>query len=152
MADRAGKVDRVQIEFDGSCMGNQHGAASRRAGYGVTIEDGGETVDELSGTVKANHEVGPAKVTNNVAEYTALINALRYVRDNYSDTPVTICGDSQLIVRQVNGEWDTNEEHLKRLRDTAQDMMEGTKVTLEWMSRDENERADELAKQATKLY
>ena len=54
-------------------------------------------------------------------------------------------GDSHLIVKQVKGDWKTNEQHLRRLRDRAQDLAdEFDQFEIGWVDRSENLRADEL--------
>ena len=50
--------------------------------------------------------------TNNEAEYLAVLEALRYAKQN-NINEVTILTDSQLVERQLNGFWSINEEHLQ---------------------------------------
>jgi ribonuclease HI len=60
-------------------------------------------------------------------------------------TEVEARGDSQLIVRQVTGDWDTNEQHLRELRDRARELAEEFETfEIVWVNREENLRADEL--------
>lgn len=70
------------------------------------------------------------RVTNNEAEYDTLIAALEAVlkrlRDQGAD-PTTarleIRGDSQLVVNQVNGEWQVRDERMKKRCDRAQELL-----------------------------
>jgi ribonuclease HI len=60
-------------------------------------------------------------------------------------TEVEARGDSQLVVRQVTGDWDTNEQHLRELRDRARDLADEFETfEIVWVDREENLRADEL--------
>jgi ribonuclease HI len=51
------------------------------------------------------------KTTNNSAEYTAIINALKAVK-KYSDEKVILHSDSQLVIRQLNGVYQVRKKHL----------------------------------------
>ncbi len=69
-------------------------------------------------------------VTNNEAEYDTLIAALEAVlarlREHGADPStarVAIWGDSQLVVKQVNGEWKTREPRLRVRRDRARELL-----------------------------
>lgn len=84
------------------------------------------------------------KATNNEAEYRALIRGLE-VASKQGCTEVEARGDFQLVVNQVTGDWDTNEQHLRELRDRVQELAEEFKTfEITWIDRAENLRADEL--------
>ena len=119
------------IHFDGGARPSNPGPAA----IGYTIE-GEDWSDEGS-----DHLV---KATNNEAEYCALIRGLE-VASKQGCTEVEARGDSQLVVRQVTGDWQTNEQHLRELRDRAQELAEEFETfEIEWVNREENLRADEL--------
>jgi ribonuclease HI len=64
-------------------------------------------------------------------------------------TEVEARGDSQLIVRQVTGEWQTKEPHLRKLRDRAQEVTyEFETFEIQHIPREENREADTLVEQA----
>jgi ribonuclease HI len=96
--------------------------------------------------------------TNNQAEYEALIQALTYTcqrTDMLRERQIRLCirGDSQLVIKQVSGEWRTNAAHLVALRDLAQAFIQqieksGVPLTLEWIPRELNEEADALSRKA----
>jgi ribonuclease HI len=76
-------------------------------------------------------------LTNNELEYLALIYALEYVNNNYSDKPVLIHSDSMLVVNQINGKWRVTTEHLIPLYEKAvKKMNKLTKIT--WVRRNRN--------------
>ena len=53
--------------------------------------------------------------TNNQAEYQAIINALQKVRE-YTEDSVIVHSDSELVIKQLNGDYLVNKAHLKTLR------------------------------------
>ncbi|MFC6726995.1 reverse transcriptase-like protein, partial [Halobium palmae] len=97
------------------------------------VADGGETI---------------GRTTNNRAEYEALVRALEAARD-YGLDEVDVRGDSQLIVKQVRGEWNANDPDLKEYRIRVRQLLDGfERWSLEHVPREINERADELANEA----
>lgn len=96
----------LEVYCDGSCLDNQN-AQNRRAGSGYVVREDGERVYESSDYVGDGEDV-----SNNVAEYEAVIAALEWRRDNRPGEPVDVYTDSTLIVNQVLGEWKCNENHL----------------------------------------
>jgi len=73
--------------------------------------------------------------SNNVAEYMALIELLRYlVKCNIK--AITIYTDSQLVVKQVNGTWGCKAVHLKPLVSKAIELLKSFNYwNLEWRGR-----------------
>lgn len=85
-------------------------------------------------------------MTNNVAEYTALIEALEFVRDELDVDALYVHGDSQLVVRQLTGQYDVNRRRLRPLWRHAERLYDDfDEVHLQWVPREENEKADALA-------
>ena len=76
-------------------------------------------------------------LTNNVAEYRAVIAVLKYVSPG---STVLIQSDSQLVVQQVNGAWAVRDPnlavHLSRVREFIE--KKGLSITLRWIPRGEN--------------
>lgn len=91
-------------------------------------------------------------MTVNVAEYGGLITLLQKVRElGYAGHKITITGDSQVIVRQVLGQYRCTVRHLELLRDTAQRLIWSDlddQVDLVWVRREENKEADRLSQVA----
>jgi len=126
---------RAHVYFDGACRGNPGPGA---IGWVIVTGDGIVT--------EGNDTIG--RVTNNQAEYEALIRALEVASDYGFDT-VEIRGDSELIVKQVRGEYDVNDPDLKEYRVTVHELLgEFTEWSLTHVPRDINERADQLATDA----
>lgn len=96
----------IKLYCDGSCHHNQT-PEKRRAGAGFVATQDGERIHE-------NHvHVGNGpEFTNNVSEYEAVIEALRWRQDEHPDERVDIYTDSNLIVNQINGRWGCNDDGL----------------------------------------
>ncbi len=130
------------LTFDGSCSGN--GTPEVTAGWGWSLAVDGEERDAGAGPVLG-------KATNNVAEYDALIEALRALLHNsHGLKAVVVRGDSQLIINQVRGEWRCNAAHLAQrlavVENLTRDLRSsGVQLRFEWIPREQNARADELA-------
>lgn len=74
------------------------------------------------------------KTTNNVAEYLAVIEALKA----YPVQDIEIVSDSQLIVNQCQKKWSINHQHLRILRDQVLTLCKGRNVTFTWVRRHDN--------------
>lgn len=80
-------------------------------------------------------------ITNNQAEYMTLLNALSWLADDLGDdahsVAVTVHGDSQLVIRQLKGEWKIKNAQLRRIAmDTRTQMDRFADVHLSWHRRD----------------
>lgn len=96
--------------------------------------------------IEISEEIGSG--TNNEAEYAALMAVLDAAVEAKVDNLV-VHGDSQLVVRQVNGEWFIKEKNLVPMCKTVLDLKaQIPNVTLRWIPRDENAEADALSKKA----
>jgi ribonuclease HI len=88
------------------------------------------------------------RATNNEAEYRAVLLGIELAGQLGADE-VELVGDSQLIVRQVKGDYKVKQEHLQPLRD---EVLKALKRFDTWsirhVKRDENERADKLLNEA----
>jgi ribonuclease HI len=123
--------DAAVIHVDGASRGNPGDAA-----YAVVIAVPGRGPIEESGLL--------GKETNNVAEYTALIKALEKAK-HLGLKRLRIHSDSELLVKQVNGEYRVKNDDLKWLFDEAKTLMKDfASVTLAHIRREQNRRADEL--------
>lgn len=121
------------IHVDGGARGNPG-----PAGAGVVIRS-----DDGTLLFEAAYFLG--KQTNNSAEYQALIRALQRAQ-SFGDQPICVCSDSELLVRQITGQYRVKSLTLRPLFEQAQALL--LKVScwnLRYVPREENRRADELA-------
>jgi ribonuclease HI len=126
---------RAHVYFDGASRGNPGPAA---VGYAIVTSDG----------IVAEGSERIGETTNNRAEYEALVRALEVARDHGFDE-VDVRGDSELVVRQVRGEWQTNSPALRERRVRARELLkEFDRWSLEHVPREINDRADSLANEA----
>jgi ribonuclease HI len=127
---------RLIIYADGAARGNPG-----PAGIGVVIEDErGRVLKEVSQFV--------GQKTNNQAEYMALIQGLEAAVEYQADA-VQLRLDSELLVRQLRGEYKVKSPLLKPLRNQVQRLLARYKVVgIEHIERQYNRAADRLANQA----
>jgi len=122
------------VKFDGAARGNPGPAA---IGYVVESEDWTETEQEYIG-----------RATNNVAEWTAVLRGVEEALDR-GCTSVRAVGDSEVVVKQMQGEYDVNDQKLIPLYDeTKKVVAEFDQFEIDWVSREGNTRTDELANEA----
>lgn len=119
--------------IDGGARGNPG-----PAGYGVSIETtDGHIIDQLTGAIGV--------ATNNNAEYRGLIAALEYLVNKQYAT-VVIRSDSQLLTRQMRGDYRVRHPVLRPLHARASKLASRlTHIKYEHVPREQNQRADALA-------
>jgi ribonuclease HI len=123
---------RVHLYFDGASRGNPGPAA-----IGWVLVSGDGIVAE------AGERIG--RETNNRAEYEALIAGLEAATE-YGFDEIEVRGDSELIVRQVRGEYDATDPDLRERRIRARELLSTfDSWSIEHVPREINSRADELA-------
>lgn len=129
-------VSSVEIFCDGASRGNP-GQASAGA---VLFGEGGKVLAEIS------ERLGIA--TNNEAEYVALILALRKARELHAST-VAVKADSQLVIRQLTGEYKVKHPEMKKRHAEAMTLLKGFQGwSAMHVPREENAHADKLANAA----
>jgi len=126
---------RAHVYFDGASRGNPGPGA---VGWCLVTSDGV--------VAEGGERIGT--VTNNQAEYAALIRALE-AADEYGFEAIDVRGDSELIVRQVRGEWDANDPELREKRVRARELLTRfDRWSIGHVPREINARADDLANEA----
>ncbi|WP_206502161.1 bifunctional RNase H/acid phosphatase [Streptomyces chrestomyceticus] len=125
------------VEADGGSRGNPG-----PAGYGAVVIDPetGETLAE------AAEYIGTA--TNNVAEYRGLLAGLRAAHALDPEADVRVRMDSKLVVEQMSGRWKIKHPDMRPLAAEARGVFPPSRVTYEWIPREENKHADRLANEA----
>jgi ribonuclease HI len=130
MAEQAWKV-----WIDGASRGNPGEAA-----YALVIERPGSSDYEEADQI--------GKTTNNIAEYTALLRALERA-EQLGGRRLEIFSDSELLVKQMNGEYRVKNAELKALHALASKRVsQFDRVTLTHVRREQNARADAMCNAA----
>jgi len=122
------------VWFDGACSGNP---GPMGGGAVVEIDGRRETVSLALG-----------RGTNNEAEYGGLIAGLEEAL-GHGATSVTVRGDSQLILRHLEGRYAVRASNLRPLYERARVLLgRFERVRFEWVRREENGAADAAARAA----
>ncbi|MBD3209982.1 reverse transcriptase-like protein [Candidatus Micrarchaeota archaeon] len=126
----------LTIYTDGASLGNPG-----PMGVGVVIYRGRMRIEELSEFI--------GEGTNNIAEYTAIMRALETARQ-LGENEVHVKSDSELVVRQMNGEYKVKDPKLRPLKRKIDSLCAGLEVHFEHIPREKNGEADRLSKEAAK--
>jgi ribonuclease HI len=128
-------LDRVVVNVDGGARGNPGPSA-----IAAVVHDADGTVLEERG-----ERIGAA--TNNVAEYRALLLGIERARA-MGAKEVELVGDSELIVRQVKGEYKVKDAGLRELHGQVKAALEGfERWSIRHVRREHNKDADRLVNQ-----
>ena len=127
---------KARLSTDGGARGNPGPAAF---GYVLEAEDG--TVLDARGET-----IGVA--TNNVAEYSGLLAGLESALER-GVSELEVVSDSELLVKQMRGEYKIKNEMLRELAADAEALARRLgKVTYTAVRREHNELADQLVNEA----
>jgi probable phosphoglycerate mutase len=126
----------IIAHIDGGARGNPG-----PAGFGVYIQDAqGKVIAEISEFL--------GRQTNNYAEYSALLAALEYAID-HRHSVLHVVSDSELLVKQIRGEYKVRNPELKQLYDRAQELIAQLEhFEIRHVLRERNQNADRLANAA----
>jgi ribonuclease HI len=129
----SGPIKTLLAHIDGGARGNPG-----PAGYGVhLVDEKGALVAEISRYL--GHR------TNNFAEYSALIAALEYAIE-HGWSAVRVVSDSELLVKQIRGEYKVKSPDLKELYDRATILIRKLqRFSIQHVLREKNRDADRLA-------
>ena len=121
--------------FDGACRGNPG-----PMGIGAVLLENGKKVKEISKRL--------GKGTNNIAEWSALIEGLKMAKA-HGCRELEVRGDSQLIIKQITGRYSVKSENLIPLYNEAKRLSAGFgKISFKWVKRDHNALTDALSNRA----
>ena len=126
--------------IDGSCLGNPGDAA-----YAIILQD------ESGGELKAvGRYIG--KATNNIAEFSGLLGCLELAEQLHINM-ITIYSDSQLLVKQLSGEYRIKQPHLQKIHNRIHETAEKADISYEvvHIGREQNKQADRLARQSARI-
>jgi ribonuclease HI len=134
--------ENIVVYFDGG-----FDKESLIAGAGIVIyyDKGGESF-----RIRKNELLEEIE-NNNEAEYAALHIALGLLDEiGVKNAPCAINGDSQVVIKQLEGEWPCYEEGLSRWLDRIEALIKKLRLKINWvvLNRKDNKEADKLANQA----
>jgi ribonuclease HI len=129
-------MGRLTVNVDGGARGNPGPAA-----IGVVVRnDDGAVVEQVGETI--------GKTTNNVAEYRALLRGLELATAHGADE-VELIGDSELVVRQIEGRYKVKHADMKELHAQAKAMLANfDSWSIRHVKRGQNADADALVNEA----
>ena len=132
-------AERFRAGFDGGSRGNPGPAA-----WGVVVLDPeGRAVEGFAGAI--------GRATNNVAEYTALLEALAIALAREADD-VELLADSELVVKQVRGEYKVRHPDLIPLHaEAVRRIARLRRFKIGHIPREKNKDADKLVNRALNL-
>jgi len=135
----------ITVYFDGLCEPVNPGGI---ATYGFVVYRDGERLAAGRGVVGAGY-LGD-DVTNNVAEYTALVKALEWlVERGLTGERLRVRGDSQLVIRQLRGEYAVRAPRIAPLYRRVRELLARfPSCEFEWVPREGNREADALSLEA----
>jgi ribonuclease HI len=129
-------LTKLTVNVDGGARGNPGPAA-----VGVVLRDGG-------GTVVASLGEAIGRATNNVAEYRALLRGIELARE-HGATELELIGDSELVVRQVEGRYKVKDATMRRLHGEVKEALAGFEGwSIHHVRRSQNADADRLVNEA----
>lgn len=131
-------LEPITIHTDGGSRGNPGPAA-----VGIVIDRGDVRVTQFGRAI--------GETTNNVAEYTAVIDALEWlIANNEKGSVIRFVLDSELVVNQMNGKYRIKDPHLRELSLKARILESelGIPVTFSAVRREFNHDADTMVNAA----
>lgn len=136
----------IEVYIDGACEPVNPGGVGTW-GYVIYIEE--ILWDKQYGVVGEGRGI-----SNNVAEYSALIHALeKLIEANITREPVIVYSDSNLLVNQMSGKWSAKGGMYYRYYKKARKLkIFFRNIRFVWIPREKNKEADELTRKAYEEY
>jgi ribonuclease HI len=134
----------IEVYFDGLCQPINPGGISC---YAFVVKSGGRTIYTDFGIAG---EPFSEDSTNNVAEYTALVKALRWLlENNLGSAKVEVNSDSKLIVNQLTGDYKVKAKRIVSLyKEVLLLKSKFQDIQIKWIPREKNREADTLTNKA----
>jgi|SRR3972149_5212066 len=132
----------IYVWVDGSCRCN--GSKNALSGIGLVAKRDGKNLFSIGRRVKGH--------TNNIAEYYAVIHALKELRI-YKQEDIVIYSDSKLVVCQINENWNIISKPLKYLNNVVYTILKRIvfkSLVFKWIPRELNKEANKIAQNITK--
>lgn len=131
-----GSSKKLTIYTDGGSRGNPGPAA---CGFIILLNNSTQIAAKA-------HFLG--KATNNIAEYTGILKSLQHAKEIQADE-IQLFSDSELIVKQINGQYRVKNVDLKKYYDQIMVILSGFRSwQVTHVYREKNKEADALVNQA----
>ena len=139
-------MSNITAYVDGLCQPKNPGGV---ASYGFAIYS-----DHMKLTEKAGVIGKGSGMSNNVAEYAALCEALRWLlNQGLQNNEIVVKSDSRLLVNQMNGKWILHKGlYANKFLEARKLALSFERISFLWISREENTEADELTRKAYQEY
>jgi ribonuclease HI len=129
-------MTKLTVNVDGGARGNPGPAA-----IGVVVRDG-------AGEVLEEHGERIGRATNNVAEYRALLRGIELAA-SHGAGELELVGDSELVVRQVEGRYKVKDATMKELHaEVKRALSDFESWSIRHVRREQNADADRLVNEA----
>lgn len=126
----------IKVFCDGGARGNPGPAA-----YGFVVKNNDETVKSRGGYIGI--------ATNNIAEYTAIVEALKYLKENFAGQRLYFFLDSLLAASQLSGVYKVKNANISQLVFTIRELENNfSGISYKHIPREQNKEADMLVNQA----
>ena|SRR5437773_4841069 len=130
----------IQVYFDGLCEPKNPGGIPVYA-FIVSDPDSGQVLAQEAGLAG---EPWRSDATHDLAEYTAAINAVKWVREHAQALELSIYGDSKPVIHQLNKVYKVKPGEMLPLFNVLTAQLEGISWKALWVPREKNLEADKL--------
>lgn len=129
----------IEVFFDGCCEPINPGG---NGGFAFVVKKNGETIHQAYGPCGKGQGM-----TNNVAEYCGIIEAMSWLKSQNIKEEITFHGDSQLVIQQISKNWKIKRGAYLEKAVQAISLSSYFKDPIyEWIPREQNIEADVLSK------
>ena len=141
-------VRSVQIYFDGLCEPKNPEGIPVYA-FIVSDSDSGQVLGQDMGLAGVPWS---KDATHNLAEYTAAIKGVKWLKEHIPTKELLIYGDSKLVINQPNKIYKVKSEKIRPLFNELSGLLEGLSWKAIWVPREKNYDADKLANEFYRNY
>jgi len=138
----------VQIYFDGLCEPKNPEGIPVYA-FIVSDTESGQVLGQEAGLAG---QPWSKNATHNLAEYTAAIRAVKWVREHIPTKELLIYGDSELVINQLNKIYKVKSQRIRPLFTELIGLIDGFSWKAIWVPREKNYDADKLANEFYRGY
>ncbi len=129
----------IEVFFDGCCEPMNPGG---NGGYSFVVKKDGNIIHQSYGFCGKGEGM-----TNNVAEYAGIIEAMKWLKQNEMTEEITFNGDSMLVIQQISKKWKIKRgAYLEKAVEAIGLSSKFKNCEYQWIPREQNIEADVLSK------